>query len=78
MKILIGLIFITFSLNTFACPNLQGSYNKCYSEIRKVKGEYIVDQYQENNYEVFNIELAHSAIFIDHWVVFKYFVKLNL
>lgn len=56
MKILIGLMTIGFSFHAFACPQLQGSYNKCYSEIRKVKGEYIIDQHQENNYEVFDIE----------------------
>lgn len=56
MKILIVLMGITFSFNSFACPQLQGRYSKCYSEIRKVKGEYVIDQHQENNYEVYDIE----------------------
>jgi len=56
MKILIGLILLTFSFKSFACPELQGRYNKCYSEIRKVKGEYIVDQHQESSYQVYDIE----------------------
>lgn len=56
MKILTALMLLTLSFKTFACPELQGSYNKCYSEIRKVKGEYIIDQHQESNYEVYDIE----------------------
>lgn len=56
MKML--LLVSTFALSTgaMACPELQGRYDKCYSEIRNVKGEYIVDQHQENNYEVYNVE----------------------
>lgn len=56
MKGLILISVLSFSLSSFACPELQGRYNKCYSEIRKIKGEYIVDQHQENNYEIYNIE----------------------
>lgn len=56
MKILIGLLAIAFSSQSFACPELQGRYSKCYSEVRKVKGEYIIDQHQENNYQVYNVE----------------------
>lgn len=56
MKALIILSVLSFSLNSYACPELQGRYNKCYSEIRNIKGEYIVDQHQENTYQVYNVE----------------------
>lgn len=57
MKNLIGFLLLTLSINSYAaCPALQGRYNKCYSEIRKVKGEYIIDQHQESDYEVYDIE----------------------
>lgn len=56
MKSLLILATISFSTGAFACPQLQGRYDHCYSEIRNIKGEYIVDQHQENNYEVYNVE----------------------
>lgn len=56
MKVLILMSIFGYSFNSQACPNLQGRYNKCYSEIKKINGEYIVDQHQENNYEVYNVE----------------------
>ncbi|MGZ3787351.1 MAG: hypothetical protein ACXVLQ_02445 [Bacteriovorax sp.] len=56
MKTIISMAALIFSLNTFACPELQGRYNKCYSESKAMSGEYIVDQHQENNYEVYTVE----------------------
>lgn len=56
MKFLVLVAAIFFSFNIYACPNLQGRYNKCFSEIRKIKGEYIIDQHQESDYEVYTIE----------------------
>lgn len=56
MKILLILSNLALSAGAMACPELQGRYDKCYSEIRNIKGEYIVDQHQENNYEVYNVE----------------------
>ncbi|MFA6236705.1 MAG: hypothetical protein WC635_05200 [Bacteriovorax sp.] len=56
MKVFIVLLAASFSISAFACPQLQGRYNKCHSEIRQVKGEYIIDQHQENFYEVYDIQ----------------------
>ncbi len=57
MKLLFIISTLTFSALSYAeCPALQGRYNKCYSEVRTIKGEYIVDQHQESNYEVYDIE----------------------
>lgn len=56
MKKIIGVLILICSSSALACPDLQGRYSKCYSEIRKVKGEYIVDQHQESDYTVYNIE----------------------
>lgn len=60
MKTLLVLATIALSTSAMAgapsCPELQGRYDRCYSEIRPIKGEYIVDQHQENNYEVYHVE----------------------
>lgn len=57
MKLLLLILALSFTVGSYAsCPQLQGRYNKCYSEIKKIKGEYIIDQHQENNYEVYNVE----------------------
>lgn len=57
MKMLMVLSTLALSTGAMAsCPELQGRYDHCYSEIRNIKGEYIVDQHQENNYEVYNVE----------------------
>ncbi|MDD4973783.1 MAG: hypothetical protein PHY93_05500 [Bacteriovorax sp.] len=58
MKLLFFISTLSYSLSSYACPQLQGRYNKCFSEIRKINGEYIVDQHQENNYEVYNVEYS--------------------
>jgi hypothetical protein len=58
MKVISFLLAILSSTLVWAdaCPTLQGRYYKCYSEIRNIKGEYVVDQHQENNYDVFNVQ----------------------
>ena len=56
MKLLILITAFSYSLNSYACPELQGRYNKCFSELRKINGEYIVDQYQENDYQVYSVQ----------------------
>lgn len=54
---LLALTLMSIScITNAACPNLEGRYTQCYSEIRKVKGDYIINQYQESNYEVYNVE----------------------
>lgn len=56
MKVFIGFCAAFLSISAYACPQLQGRYNKCYSEVRPVKGEYIIDQHQESFYEVYDIQ----------------------
>jgi hypothetical protein len=58
MKSLLVLSTLALSLSSYAadCPQAQGRYNKCYSEIRNIKGEYVVDQHQENNFEVYTVQ----------------------
>lgn len=56
MKMLVLLSTFAISTGVMACPELQGRYDKCYSEIRAINGEYIVDQHQESNYQVYNVE----------------------
>ena len=58
MKI-ISFLIVTLSSSIAmadACPIMQGRYYKCYSEIRNIKGEYVVEQHQENDYDVFNVQ----------------------
>jgi hypothetical protein len=55
-NILITFCSIIISLNLYACPELVGKYNKCHSEIRPMKGEYVIDEHQENNYSVFQVQ----------------------
>lgn len=56
MKLFFLAALASFSFNTYACPNLVGRYKNCFSEIRKMSGEYVVDQHQESDYEVYVIE----------------------
>jgi hypothetical protein len=55
-KIIITISSLAISLNLYACPDLVGRYNKCHSEIRPMKGEYVIDEHQENNYSVFQVQ----------------------
>ncbi len=47
MKYLLALCAaaLSFSAYSATCPDLEGRYPKCKSEIRDIRGEYIVDQY---------------------------------
>lgn len=56
LMVLSTLATLALSTGAMACPELQGRYDHCYSEIRKINGEYIVDQHQENFYQVYNVE----------------------
>jgi hypothetical protein len=60
MKFLIGLMVIVFSFNSFACPDFQGKYINCRSGDKRIKREYILDQHQEGDYEVYDIESIDS------------------
>lgn len=45
------------SLSAYACPELVGRYNKCKSEVNpNMRGEYLIEQHQENNYMVYNVQ----------------------
>jgi hypothetical protein len=57
MKYLIALIVTTVNINAFAgdCPDLQGRYPKCKSEIRDIRGEYIVEQYLKDDVMFYQI-----------------------
>lgn len=55
------LLFLSLSLlsiNVYAtCPALTGKYANCKSEINpKMRGAYIIEQHQENNYEVYDVK----------------------
>lgn len=56
MKGILIALLLSASFPVWSCPQLQGAYNHCHSEIRQMKGEYIVDQHQENDYEVYNVQ----------------------
>ncbi len=52
MKTTLTLMTALLSFNLFAapvCPNLEGRYPKCKSEIRDIRGEYIVEQYMKDD-----------------------------
>lgn len=56
-KKIILILCSIISYNLYACPNLVGRYNKCKSEINpKMRGEYLIDQHQENNYNVYTVQ----------------------
>lgn len=57
MKYLIALTVIIISINAYAgdCPDLQGRYPKCKSEIRDIRGEYIVEQYLKDDVMFYQI-----------------------
>ena len=57
MKFFIVLITVVFSINIYAsdCPDLQGRYPKCKSEIRDIRGEYIIEQYLKDDVMFYQI-----------------------
>lgn len=54
MKSFIALAVLLPSLG-FACPNLAGHYYNCHSEIRPIKGDYKVEQYNVQGTEVYEV-----------------------
>ena len=71
MKLLFVLAIFSYSVISYACPQLQGRYNKCSSELKKFNGEYIVDQHQENDYDVFNVEFNDDVTGEHHSDIIK-------
>lgn len=57
MKFLIALCAATsmFSAYSATCPDLEGRYPKCKSEIRDIRGEYNVDQYMKDDVTYYQI-----------------------
>lgn len=57
MKILMSLMMTVISVNVYAlsCPNMEGRYPNCKSEIRDIKGEYIVEQFMKDNVTYYQI-----------------------
>ncbi|AUN99550.1 hypothetical protein DOM21_03080 [Bacteriovorax stolpii] len=58
MKAMLTLMMALISSNVFAgttCPNLEGRYPKCKSEIRDIRGEYIVEQYMKDDVNFYQI-----------------------
>lgn len=57
MKIALTLVMAFLSFNAFSstCPVLEGRYPKCKSEIRDIRGEYIVEQYMKDDVTFYQI-----------------------
>lgn len=57
MKYFIALTATIISINTYAgeCPDLEGRYPKCKSEIRDIRGEYVVEQYLKDDVMYYQI-----------------------
>ena len=56
MKVLLTLLAVSFSFSAFAkCPDMEGRYPKCKSEIRDIRGEYIVEQYMKDDVTFYQI-----------------------
>lgn len=53
-------IMLMFSLNTYAqsCPELDGRYDRCYSEIKQMRGEYIIAQQDQNGVDKFDVQFV--------------------
>lgn len=46
----------TEDITSADCPYLMGHYTKCHSEIKEMKGEYVVEQANEKGVEVYHIK----------------------
>jgi hypothetical protein len=58
-KIITIVVPLVISFNLYACPDLVGKYNKCKSEVNpKMRGQYIIDQHQESNFEVYTVQFV--------------------
>ena len=57
MKYFIALTATIISIQSYAgdCPELEGRYPKCKSEIRDIRGEYIVEQYLKDDVMFYQI-----------------------
>ncbi len=57
MKYLLGLISIVNSFSSYSatCPILEGRYPNCKSEIRDIRGEYMVEQYLKDDVAYYQI-----------------------
>lgn len=55
MKIVFALLMALLALNAFACPDLEGRYPKCKSEIKDIRGEYVVEQYMKDDVTFYQI-----------------------
>lgn len=49
MKSAILFTAVILSINAYACPDLEGRYPNCKSEIRDIRGEYVVEQFLKDN-----------------------------
>ncbi len=64
MGLICALLFLT-SLNSRAeefsngqCPELDGRYDRCYSEIKQMRGEYIIEEQNQNGVNVFKVQFV--------------------
>jgi len=55
-KYLIGLLLVPTLGFAGECPYLMGHYRNCHSEIKEMKGEYVVEQSNEKGVEVYAIK----------------------
>lgn len=57
MKFLMALCAATLSYSAYSatCPDLEGRYPKCKSEIRDIRGEYHVEQYVKGDVNYYQI-----------------------
>jgi hypothetical protein len=57
MKFLLALCAAALSLTAYSatCPDLEGRYPKCKSEIRDIRGEYAVEQYMKDDVTFYQI-----------------------
>ena len=77
MKSILILASLFFSSVAFSCPNLQGKYNNCRSELGEIDGEYTIDQNQESNYQVYNVLYVNNQNGDSQTQVFKTNNKLE-
>lgn len=60
MKFLLTFALAILSINSFAgdCPDLEGRYPVCKSEIRDIRGEYHVEQYLKDDVMYYQIHFT--------------------
>lgn len=64
-KLFLSTLVLLGSLNLSAnefknaqCPELDGRYDRCYSELKQMRGEYIIEQQDQNGVDVFNVQFV--------------------